>query len=66
MTRSEQWEDEATDQEWDIVIDFEDEIANQWGNSYVAYRQVALKHGVPEYVVIQAVAHYTEVVYQDV
>lgn len=62
-TRRETWEEVATDQEWNLVIDFEDEIANQWGNSMRAFNEVALKHGVPVYVVHEAMARYEEVMY---
>lgn len=63
MLKSDLWEQEATDQEWNMVIDFESESANYWGNSYLAYAQVALKHGVPVYVVHEAMAHYEEIMY---
>jgi hypothetical protein len=66
MTESafEDWEDEASDEQYKIVGTYLYYIPEFMGNSYRAVTKTALDFGVPEYVVRDAVQHYTEVVYR--
>lgn len=64
VSRFEQWEDESGEQEYILVEDYLNRLAMEWGNSYVAMSKTAVAYGVPHQVVIDAVQHYTEVVYR--
>lgn len=64
MTESvfDQWEDESTDDEYQVVEDYLYWTAEFWGNSYKAVTKAALVNGVPEWVVREYIDHYLQVV----
>ena len=64
MTRLDDWEDESTLLEQQIIDAYLIHEAESWGNSYIAVTKTALGFGRPEYVIWDAVQHYTEVVYR--